>query len=95
MTTNWVLANQYTGFPLMYHWRIQPDSAPEGIADGMGGVEATVAHWEGSEAVHRRVEAIASSSHSLVVFLEFVPWTLSSWLNDHQDPGCTHGQRKP
>ncbi|WP_202874267.1 protein kinase family protein [Kribbella albertanoniae] len=86
MTTNWVLANEFTGFPLMYHWRIQPDSAPEGFADGFGGIDPMVAHWEGSEAVRRRLEAIGGSSHNLVVFLEFVPSTLDGWLNKHPDP---------
>jgi hypothetical protein len=86
MTTNWVIENKYTGFPLMYHWRILPDSAPEGVADGFGGVDAMVAHWEGSEAVRRRLEAIGLSSQSLVVFLEFVPSTLGNWLNSHPSP---------
>ncbi|PSL00079.1 hypothetical protein CLV63_102205 [Murinocardiopsis flavida] len=26
MTTAWVLADAYPGFPLMYHWRVLPDS---------------------------------------------------------------------
>lgn len=29
MTTNWVLGNEYEGFPLMYHWRVLPDSPPQ------------------------------------------------------------------
>ena len=27
MTTNWVLGGQHQGFPLMYHWRVLPDTA--------------------------------------------------------------------
>jgi hypothetical protein len=85
MTTNWVLGNQYAGFPLMYHWRVLPDSAPEGFADEFGGIEGAVAHWEGSSAVRDRLEAIGRSSSSLVVFLEYVPQTLSTWLSGHRD----------
>ncbi|MEV0335229.1 hypothetical protein [Nocardia sp. NPDC050717] len=35
MTTNWVLTGEFAGFPVMYHWRILPDSAPlpEELAD--------------------------------------------------------------
>jgi hypothetical protein len=35
MTTNWVLGGQYQGFPMMYHWRVLPDTAalPQGFAD--------------------------------------------------------------
>ena len=39
MTTGWVLGNEYEGFPLMYHWRVLPDSPPEGFADEFGGIE--------------------------------------------------------
>ncbi|GAA3413991.1 hypothetical protein GCM10018952_32830 [Streptosporangium vulgare] len=73
MTTNWVLSDEYAGFPLMYHWRVLPDSPPEGFTDEFGGLEGAVAHWEGSPAVRDRLEAIGRSSCSLVLFLEHVP----------------------
>lgn len=84
MTTNWVLGNEYEGFPLMYHWRILPDSPPEGFADAFGGIDGAVAHWEGSSAVRERLEAIGRSSFSLVLFLEHVPQTLTDWLHGHR-----------
>lgn len=80
MTTNWVLGDEYAGFPLMYHWRVLPDSPPEGFTDEFGGLEGAVAHWEGSPAVRDRLEAIGRSSFSLVLFLEHVPHTLAGWL---------------
>ena len=95
MTTNWVLADQYQGFPLMYHWRILPDSPPEGFVDEFGGIEGAVAHWEGSSAVRERLEAIGRSSSSLVVFLEHVPQTLASWLSDHRDSDPQGGDGSP
>ncbi|MFJ9967642.1 protein kinase family protein [Streptomyces avermitilis] len=81
MTTNWVLGNEYEGFPLMYHWRVLPDSPPQGFVDGLGGIDGAVAHWEGSSAVRERLEAIGRSIFSLVVFLEHVPQTLAAWLS--------------
>ncbi|MEV0263816.1 protein kinase family protein [Streptomyces sp. NPDC050617] len=84
MTTNWVLGNQYEGFPLMYHWRILPDSPPQGFADEFGGIEGAVAHWEGSSAVRRRLQAIGRSSSSLVIFLEHIPRTLDAWLGERR-----------
>lgn len=84
MTTNWVLGDEYAGFPLMYHWRVLPDSPPEGFTDEFGGLEGAVAHWEGSPAVRDRLEAIGQSSCSLVLFLEHVPHTLAGWLADHR-----------
>ncbi|MEU8383954.1 protein kinase family protein [Streptosporangium sp. NPDC048865] len=84
MTTNWVLGDEYAGFPLMYHWRVLPDSPPEGFTDEFGGLEGAVAHWEGSPAVRDRLEAIGRSSYSLVLFLEHVPHTLAGWLAGHR-----------
>ncbi|MET7738511.1 protein kinase family protein [Streptomyces sp. NPDC005402] len=91
MTTNWVLGNEYEGFPLMYHWRILPDSPPEGFADDFGGIDGAVAHWEGSSAVRERLEAIGRSSSSLVLFLEHVPQTLGDWLHDYRNAGPEGG----
>ncbi|MFD6822759.1 protein kinase family protein [Streptomyces sp. NPDC060085] len=85
MTTGWSLKNEYAGFPLLYHWRVLPDSPPAGFVDGLGGVEGAVAHWEGSSAVRRRLEAIGRSSYSLVLFLEHVPQTLAEWLGESRD----------
>ncbi|GHB48770.1 hypothetical protein GCM10010377_44660 [Streptomyces viridiviolaceus] len=82
MATGWVLENEYEGFPLLYHWRVLPDRAPTGFVDVFGGVGQAVAHWEGSPAVRRRLEAIGRSSSSLVLFLEHVPRTLAAWLSD-------------
>ncbi|MEV0997105.1 protein kinase family protein [Nonomuraea sp. NPDC050202] len=84
MSTNWVLTGAFAGFPLLCHWRVIPDTAPEGFADEFGGIDGAVAHWEGSGAVRRRLEAIAASSRSLVLFLEHLPATLASWLSEHR-----------
>ncbi len=91
MTTNWVLGDEYAGFPLMYHWRVLPDSPPEGFTDEFGGLEGAVAHWEGSPAVRDRLEAIGRSSFSLVVFLEHVPHTLAGWLADQRGTAVPDG----
>jgi hypothetical protein len=95
MTTNWVLGNQYEGFPLMYHWRVLPDSPPEGFADEFGGIDGAVAHWEGSPAVRERLEAIGRSSSSVVVFLEHVPQTLGTWLGGHRGAASQSGEGSP
>ncbi|WP_405849885.1 protein kinase family protein [Streptomyces niveus] len=86
MTTNWVIgdADAYPGFPLMYHWRVLPDSGPDGFLDEFGGLDRAVAHWDGSPAVRRRLEAVAGSAASVVLFLEYVPQTLATWLADRR-----------
>ena len=79
MTTNWALSGRFTGFPLMYHWRVLPDEVqplPEELAD----VERTVAYWGGAPQVRERVEALRTASASLTLFLEYFPYTLHDWL---------------
>lgn len=95
LTTHWVLGGAYAGFPLMYHWRVLPDSPPEGFTDEFGGVDGAVTHWEGSPAVRDRLEAIGRSSSSLVLFLEHVPHTLAGWLAEHRDAAVTDGGQGP
>ncbi|MER7792794.1 protein kinase family protein [Streptomyces sp. NPDC097640] len=95
MTTNWVLGNEYEGFPLMYHWRILPDSPPEGVAAEFGGIDGAVVHWEGSSAVRGRLEAIGRSSSSLVLFLEHLPQTLADWLHDYRTAAPEGGESSP
>nr|WP_205741027.1 serine/threonine protein kinase [Haloactinopolyspora alba] len=79
MTTNWVIAGEHEGFPLMYHWRVLPDRGqplPEELAD----VERAVAYWGGGSGVRRRIEALQQSSASLMLFLEYIPQNLHDWL---------------
>jgi hypothetical protein len=64
MTTNWVLAQDHEGFPLMYHWQVLPhpgQSLPEELAD----VEKAVAYWGGGSEVRRRIAALRESSASI------------------------------
>ncbi|MEU9286044.1 protein kinase family protein [Streptomyces sp. NPDC048275] len=80
MTTNWVLADRFGGFPLMYHWRVLPDEVqplPEELAD----VERAVAYWGGSAQVRRRIEALRHASASVTLFLEYIPHHLHDWLH--------------
>lgn len=95
MTSNWVLTREHEGFPLTYHWRVLPDSPPEGFVDEFGGIDGAVAHWEGSPAVRERLEAIGRSSHSLVLFLEHVPQTLGAWLSKHGENATLAGASSP
>ncbi|MEU9889331.1 protein kinase family protein [Sphaerisporangium sp. NPDC051011] len=88
--TTWVLTNAHAGFPLLYHWRIVPDTPPEGFVDEFGGIDQAVAHWEGSPAIRRRLEAIAESSLSLVLVLEHLPQAVASWLSDRHGATTPH-----
>ncbi|WP_216896508.1 protein kinase family protein [Nocardia alni] len=80
MTTNWVLAQDHEGFPLMYHWRVLPrtgSALPEELAD----VENVIAYWEGVPQVRRRIEAVRDSTTCVALFLEYIPQNLHDWLD--------------
>ena len=85
MTTNWVLAAEHEGFPLMYHWRVLPDSTalPEELAD----IERAVAYWGGGSQVRRRIQALQQSSASVALFLEYIPQNLHQWLGAQVEAG--------
>ncbi|MFI6286883.1 protein kinase family protein [Streptomyces sp. NPDC051018] len=92
MTTNWVIAGDHEGFPLMYHWRVLPGPGrplPEELAD----VERAVAYWGGGSAVRRRLDALQQSPANLVLFLEYIPQNLHDWLGDRIGAGDEAAER--
>jgi hypothetical protein len=92
MTTNWVLAENYDGFPLLYHWRVLPhpgQSLPEELAD----VDKAVDYWGGGAQVRRRIEALRDSSASIALFLEYIPQNLHDWLAAQVKAGDAAAER--
>ncbi len=80
MTTDWVLAGEHEGFPLMYHWRVLPHSAP--LPEELADIEAAVAYWGGAPQVRRRLEELERSSASIALFLEYLPQNVFQWLRE-------------
>jgi hypothetical protein len=76
-TTGWVLDGLHGSFPIMHHWRVLPGARRQPPTVDL---EGTVAYWQGSPAVRERLQAIARSTADLVLFLEYVPYTLHEWL---------------
>ncbi|MFI2317708.1 hypothetical protein AMK17_34505 [Streptomyces sp. CB00072] len=85
MTTNWVLAGECESFPLMYHWRVLPDSTP--LPEELADVERAVTYWGGGPQVRRRIEALQQSSASVALFLEYIPQNLHQWLGTQVEAG--------
>lgn len=90
MTTGWVLSQQLESFPLMYHWRVLEGAAAAGAAPLPGelaDIERMVSYWEGSEAMGVRLKSLADATASVVIFLEYMPWNLSTWLDQQMAAG--------
>jgi hypothetical protein len=85
MTTNWVLAETSEAFPLMYHWRVLPEPIP--LPHEHADIERVVAYWGGSSAVRRRLKALGQASASVVLFFEYIPHRLDTWLKSQLAAG--------
>jgi hypothetical protein len=91
MTTNWVLAAEHEGFPLMYHWRVLPGSTP--LPEELADIERAVAYWGGGSQVRRRIQALQRSSASVALFLEYIPQNLHQWLGTQVEAGAETANR--
>ncbi|WP_433520250.1 protein kinase family protein [Nocardia pseudovaccinii] len=91
MTTNWALAGEFAGFPLMYHWRVLPDTTP--LPEELADVDRVVDYWEGGAQVRRRLEEQRSSSASIALFLEYIPRNLFGWLGEQLRAGSEAADR--
>lgn len=80
MTTDWVLTGHHGSFPMLYHWRVLPIPTTVAADEGLEDIDSLVEYWEGSRAVRTRLEALAAATSSLVLLLEYVPWSLDEWL---------------
>ncbi|MFD9501996.1 protein kinase family protein [Streptomyces sp. NPDC060035] len=91
MTSDWVLAGECECFPLMYHWRVLPDSSP--LPEELADVERAAAYWGGGSQVRRRIQALQQSSASVALFLEYIPQNLHQWLGAQVEAGDRSADR--
>lgn len=80
IVTEGVLSGATQAFPLLYHWRVLPGRPP--IAAEHADIDAVVSALDGSAAVRHRLGRLAAASHSLVLFLEYLPLSLRDWLRE-------------
>jgi hypothetical protein len=78
--SDWALAGEQVNFPLAYHWRVLPRTAPVLLPRQVAWLDRAVTYWDGSPAIRERLDAIAAASASIVLFLEHLPETLNDWL---------------
>ncbi len=83
LTTRWVVSGECLNFPLMYHWRVLPcaKAGPMTLQQSEA-LEADVQYWEGSSAMRRILQSKHEASAQVLLFLEYIPFTLFNWLRD-------------
>lgn len=96
VTTQWVLSGQTAHFPMVYHWRVLP-----GVQSPLAGpapvewpdLDSQVAHWEGSDAMRQRLQALSSAQYSVLIVMEQMPWCLHDWLEEQWAAGPEAAER--
>lgn len=83
-TTHWVLEEDIATFPLLYHYRIMPYSRPPTDVDREW-LTNFVEYWGSSESVKNYMLDKANAKHELILFLEYMPHVLSTWLQTNLD----------
>ena len=78
--SGWALSGEHPHFPVAYHWRVLPRAARPPSAEVLARIQRGVDHWERSDAVRARLEAVATAAASIVLFIEYAPETLDAWL---------------
>lgn len=81
-TTNWVLAGEIATFPLMYHWRVVPLERHVRVDEAELANYTT--RWNSSAALERYVRDRIAARYELVMFLEYVPHDMGTWLAANQ-----------
>ena len=86
MASNWVLTGACKNFSLMYHSRVLHNNlVPSVISESK--LDKKVAYWNNSLAVRNRIESMQNATSSVVVFLENIPQTLSSYMMEKSTQG--------
>lgn len=83
-TTNWVLEGAIATFPLMYHYRIVPFAGQRADMD-MSGHQKYVEYWNNSTNIGNYMLDRANANYELVLFLEYIPYVLETWLSRNLD----------
>jgi hypothetical protein len=82
-TTHWVMDGAIDTFPLMYHYRIMPFSGWRVDVD-MAQHQKYVEYWGNNANIGNYVLGRTKANYELVLFLEYIPYVLATWLQDNR-----------
>lgn len=81
-TTHWVLEEEISSFPLLFHYRILPLSKQSKQVD-LEKIKHFVEYWGNCRNIEAYMLDRAEATQQIVLFLEYVPYTLSNWLQEN------------
>ncbi|WP_309115289.1 serine/threonine protein phosphatase [Saccharothrix sp.] len=90
--TEAVLAGETESFAMLHHWRVLPGRPP--VADEHADVDRVVDLMGGHSSVRTRLNALATATHSLVLFSEYVPRPVEDWLAEDPVGRATSVERQ-
>jgi hypothetical protein len=82
-TTHWVMDGAIDTFPLMYHYRIMPFTGWRVDVD-MSQHQNYVKYWGNNANIGSYVLGRTKANYELVLFLEYIPHVLATWLQNNQ-----------
>jgi hypothetical protein len=85
MTTRLVIDGMAESFPMLYHWRVQEDPLESEAVEAL--VNEVADYWNGAPTVASRLDALANAPASVLLFFEYIPTTLPSWLDEQASLG--------
>lgn len=89
ITSNWVLTDLCANFPIMYHWRVLPDTTNDINLTYWKDDTDYLNYWDNNKAIKHRLTKLRGSSQSIYIFLEYFPKNLTKYLkevlNTHED----------
>jgi serine/threonine protein kinase len=83
-TTNWVLGGEIENFPLMYHYRIVP-CFDKKIEIEIEKDKEYIEKWNNNKNIQKYIIARKESKYEIVLFLEYIPYSLSEWLGKNRE----------
>ena len=85
-TTEWVISEKCHNFPILYHWRVLPNYHEffnlkiEDKKIIKRGMNKNANFWGGLQSVRTRLKALQQTPAHLVLFLEYIPYTVTKLL---------------
>ncbi len=83
--TNWVLSGLCPHFQMMYYWRVLPKAAGGHDTNMMSSIIKAIEFWGDAPGLITRYQENYASQAELVIFLEYLPFSLYDWLTLYHD----------